>query len=122
MRKLDDRQSLSKSADYSGKFRLFRKDDWAKLPAMRWQIKDLIPLHGVTLLFGQPKVGKKSFVGISLACAVAAGVDWCSHETQKGEVLYVVGEGSYGILRRQAAWEKAHGCSADGLRYFASSG
>ena len=33
--------------------------------------------------------------------------------------LYVVGEGFYGILRRQAAWEKLHGCLAgDNLRYF----
>ena len=101
---------------YSGKFRLLCKDDWPKLPAMRWQIKDLVPLHGVTLLFGQPKIGKKSFIAISLACAVAAGQDWCGHKTQKGKVLYVVGEGFYGILRRQAAWEKLHGCSAE-LRY-----
>jgi hypothetical protein len=104
--------------NYSGKFRLYRSDDWAKLPAMRWQIKDLVPLHGVTLLFGQPKIGKKSFIGVSQACAVAAGKDWCGHETLQGNVLYVVGEGFYGILRRQAAWEKAHGCSVNGsLRY-----
>jgi hypothetical protein len=102
----------------SGKFRLFRKDDWAKLPAMRWQITDLVPLHGVTLLFGQPKLGKKSFIGISQACAVATGKDWCGHKTRKGKVLVVVGEGFYGILRRQAAWEKVHGCSVgDNLRY-----
>lgn len=103
---------------YSGKFRLFRKDEWSKLPAMRWEIKDLVPLHGVTLLFGQPKIGKKSFIGISQACAVATGKDWCGHKTRKGKVLVVVGEGFYGILRRQAAWEKAHGHSAgDNLRY-----
>lgn len=106
------------TSEYSGKFHLYRKDDWAKLPAMRWQIEELVPLHGVTLLFGQPKVGKKSFIGISQACAVATGQDWCGHKTQQGNVLYVVGEGFYGMLRRQAAWEKVHGCPVgDSLRY-----
>ena len=107
------------SADnYSGKFRLYRRDDWTKLPAMRWQIQNLVPLHGVTLLFGPAKVGKKSFVSISMACAVATEKDWCGYPTRKGKVLYVVPEDFYGILRRQEAWEITHSCKAgDNLRY-----
>jgi hypothetical protein len=103
---------------YSGKFRLFRKDDWTKLPAMRWQIQDLVPLHGVTLLFGPAKIGKKSFISISMAGAVAAEKDWCGYTARKGKVLYVVPEDFYGILRRQEAWEITHGCKAgENLRY-----
>ena len=106
-------------SDYTGKFRLYRKSDWAKLPAMRWLIKSLIVRHGTTILYGQPKIGKKSFIGISMACAIATGKLWCGFATQQAKVLYVVGEGFYGILRRQAAWEKLHGCLAgDDLRYF----
>jgi hypothetical protein len=106
-------------ADYTGKFRLYRRSDWEKLPAMRWLIKSLIARHGTTILYGQPKIGKKSFIGISMACAIATGKQWCGIPTQKAKVLYVVGEGFYGILRRQAAWEKLHGCSVgDNLRYF----
>lgn len=104
------------SADYTGKFRLYRKSDWAKLPAMRWLIKDLVPLHGTTLLFGQPKIGKKSFIGISQACAAATGKDWCGHATRKTKVLYVVGEGFYGILRRQSAEGRTSGTQRSRLR------
>jgi AAA domain len=105
-------------ASYTGKFRLYRKSDWAKLPAMRWAIKSLIVRYGTTVLYGQPKIGKKSFIGISMACAVATGKDWCGFATRPAKVLYIVGEGFYGILRRQAAWEKLHGCLAgDNLCY-----
>jgi RecA-family ATPase len=91
---------------------------WAKLPAMRWAIKSLIVRHGTTVLYGLPKIGKKSFIGISMTCALATGKDWCGFATQPAKVLYIIGEGFYGILRRQAAWEKLHGCLAgDNLRY-----
>ena len=105
-------------ADYTGKFRLCRKSDWAKLPAMRWAIKSLVVRYGTTVLYGLPKIGKKSFLGVSMGCALATGKDWCGFATQPAKVLYIVGEGFYGILRRQAAWEKLHGCLAgDNLRY-----
>jgi hypothetical protein len=104
--------------DYTGKFRLHRRSDWAKLPAMRWLIKDVLVRHGTTLLYGPPKIGKKSFVGVSMACAVAAGKPWCGFETRRAKVLYVVGEGFYGVLRRQAAWEMLQHCLVgDNLRY-----
>lgn len=39
------------AADYTGKFRLYRKSDWAKLPAMRWAIKSLVVvLYGLPIL------------------------------------------------------------------------
>jgi RecA-family ATPase len=69
------------AADYTGKFRLYRKSDWAKLPALRWAIKSLIVRHGTTVLYGLPKIGKKSFIGISMACALAIGKDWCGFAT-----------------------------------------
>jgi hypothetical protein len=50
---------------YTGKFRLYRKSDWAKLTGMRWLIRGLIVRHGTTLLYGQPKIGKKSFIGMT---------------------------------------------------------
>jgi hypothetical protein len=102
---------------YPEKFRLYQKNDWKKLPGMRWFIKTLVPRHGVTLLFGEPKIGKKSFLGTAMACAVTTGKDWCGFPTSKAKVAYVVGEGFFGILRRQAAWEKLHGEVGDNLRY-----
>jgi hypothetical protein len=104
---------------YSGKFRLYKLSDFKKLPAMRWFIKPLVPRYGVTLLFGDAKIGKKTFLALSMACAIATGTDWCGFATIKGKVLYIGGEGFFGLLRRQAAWEKLHGVQAgDDLRLF----
>ena len=104
---------------YSGKFRLYRLSDFETLPAMRWFIRPIIPRHGVTLIFGDAKTGKKTFTGLSMACAIATGIDWCGFPTIKGKVLYISGEGFFGLLRRQAAWEKLHGVKAgDNLRFF----
>jgi hypothetical protein len=103
--------------EYSGKFRLYKLSDFQKLPAMRWFIKPLVPRYGITLLFGEAKIGKKTFLGISQACAIATGTGWCGFPTTKGKVLYIVGEGFFGVLRRVAAWEKLHGFkTGDNLR------
>jgi hypothetical protein len=102
---------------YSGKFRLYRLSDFDPLPGMRWFIKPIVPRYGVTLLFGEPKTGKKTFVGLSMACAIAAGIAWCGFPTIKGKVLYICGEGFFGVLRRVKAWEKLHGVEiGDNLR------
>jgi RecA-family ATPase len=105
---------------YSGKFRLYRLSEFRNaLPGMRWFIKPLIPRYGITLLYGEPKeAGKKTFAGMAMACAVASGIDWCGFATTKGTVLYIGGEGFFGLLRRQAAWEKLHGVEADDLGLF----
>jgi hypothetical protein len=83
---------------------------------MRWAVKDLVVLGGVTLLFGAAKNGK-SFVAISIACAVTAGVPWCGFPARKLRVLYVGAEGFYGLLRREAAWSQVHGVDIE-LHYF----
>jgi hypothetical protein len=97
-------------------FRLWQRRDFAKLPATRWAVKNLVVLGGVNLLFGAPKNGK-SFVAVSFACAVQAGVPWCEFSTRKLKVLYVATEGFYGLLRREAAWSKLHRVAVE-LRYF----
>jgi hypothetical protein len=102
---------------YSGKFRLYKLSDFETLPAMRWFIKPIVPRYGVTLLFGEAKTGKKTFVVLSMACAIAAGIAWCGFPTTKGKVLYICGEGFFGVLRRVKAWEILHGVeTGDNLR------
>ena len=80
-------------AEYSGKFRLYKLSDFKKLPAMRWVVKSLIVKDGINVLFGEAKVGKKSFTGISMACAVATGEWWArAFATEQMPVLYVAAE------------------------------
>jgi RecA-family ATPase len=75
---------------------------------------------GINILFGEAKVGKKSFTGISMGCAVATGREWAkAFATEKMSVLYVAAEGFHGLLRRQAAWEKLNGATCgDSLQFF----
>jgi hypothetical protein len=115
--RLRSKQGAVVADQYSGKFRLYKLSDFEKLPAMRWFIKSVVPRNGITLLFGEAKIGKKTFLGISKACAIATGTDWCGFSTTKGRVLYIVGEEFFGVLRRVAAWEKLHGVeTSDNLR------
>jgi putative DNA primase/helicase len=105
-------------AEYSGNFRLYKLSDFRPLPAMRWFIKGLIPRHGVALLYGEGKVAKKTFLGLSMAYAIAVGLlEWCGHPVTKGKVLLIVGEGFNGVLRRLTALEKLYGVEVgDNLR------
>lgn len=57
-------------------------------------------------LFGKPGCGK-SFVALDWACHVATGKDWQGHQTRRGTVLYIVGEGAGGMGKRRKAWRTA---------------
>lgn len=77
-------------------------------------ITPLLPLIGgylwrdtVGWLTGQPG-SMKSFVALSMACAVAAGHPWMGFPVTQGDVWYMVAEGAHGVRPRLRAWEKTH--------------
>ena len=110
---------MSNPGEYTGKFKLYKLSDFKKLAATRYVIKTLVVKDGINVLFGEAKVGKKSFTGISMGCAVATGREWAkAFATEKMSVLYVAAEGFHGLLRRQAAWEKLNGAiCGDNLQF-----
>lgn len=55
-----------------------------------WRIDGV--LSGLTVLWGEPGVGK-SFVAMSMAASVSAGLPWVGKKTSQGCVVYVAGEG-----------------------------
>ena len=56
------------------------------------------------VLYGPPGVGK-SFVAMSLALSVANGCEWMGREmAAAGQVIYMAGEGVYGLGKRVMAW------------------
>lgn len=78
------------------------------------EITPLLPLIGGYLwrdtigwLTGQPG-SMKSFVALSMACAVAAGHPWMGFPVTQGDVWYMVAEGAHGVRPRLRAWEKTH--------------
>jgi hypothetical protein len=90
---------------YTGRFKLSFRGDYDLVPALRWQVRDLLPLGSIMMLFGEPKNGK-SYVALSWALSVQIGSPWCSLAVEQADVLYISPEGYFALLRRQDAWEQ----------------
>lgn len=74
---------------------------------LQWIIKGWVPDSGVTMVYGESGAGK-TFVTLDMACHIAAGMQWHGHRTKAGVVVYMAGEGNYGLRQRVTAWCKAH--------------
>lgn len=98
-----------------GRLRLYSTTELLSLPDPKWLIKDVLPAGGLIGLYGEPGHGK-SFVAIDMAMAVATGLPWIDHETQKGLVLYVAAEGGTGIKKRVWAWLDSKQLGGDAAR------
>jgi len=70
-------------------------------------IKGLIPECSFASIYG-PSGSYKSFLALDWACHIATGNDWDGHKVKQGAVLYVAGEGGFGVTQRIRAWELKH--------------
>lgn len=77
-------------------------------------LKHFLPAQSLCSIYG-PSGSYKSFLAVSWACHIAAGLPWAGKKVTPGAVLYVVGEGGVGVPRRVRAWEQMYGESADNL-------
>lgn len=93
----------------SNDYYLTRATSFLSQPApMPWVIKGWIPAMSTVMMYGESGVGK-SFVALDMACSIASGMDWQGIKTNPGVVIYLAGEGNYGIRQRVASWCKKHG-------------
>jgi hypothetical protein len=74
------------------------------LPAPDPLSKGVLPRHSYGILRGRDH-SLKSFTAIDWACCLATGKRWQDHDVDQVRVLYIVGEGAYGISARIDAWE-----------------
>jgi hypothetical protein len=58
----------------------------------------------------------KSFVALSWALSIAAGVDWLGKRVIAGDVVYVTAEGARGVGKRITAWKQRHGLEGQSVR------
>lgn len=72
-----------------------------------WVIKGWMPAYATMMIYGESGVGK-TFVGLDMACHIVTGKQWAGKKTKPGRVVYMAGEGVYGIRQRVAAWAKAN--------------
>ena len=81
--------------------------DFAPAPPV-FLIDKLIETPATGVLLGASGSGK-TFVALDWALSVATGHKWCGREVKKGPVIYICGEGKYGISRRAGAWYHKNG-------------
>ncbi len=94
---------------------LLKRSEINSLPDPMPLIDGVIFRSSVVVISG--KFGTyKSFVAVSMAASLATGRPWFGHEVLgRVPVIYAAAEGAYGIKRRLAAWESAHGVIGDDL-------
>ncbi len=68
-------------------------------------IEDLLIAGQMSVVYGPSNTGK-SFVVTDLALHMALGMRWQSRAVERGAVIYVAAEGSYGITNRVVAFRK----------------
>ena len=90
------------------RFALKSVADIKAMPPLRWQIANHIPRGSLVVEFGQSGSGK-SFEALEQACSIASDTPWHGLEVvESGIVVYVATEGSGGLNKRIAAWERQH--------------
>ncbi len=84
---------------------LVHADQLGNLPKPEPLIADVLDAGSFASLFGPSGAGK-SFVAIDWSLSIATGTWWLRrHQVQQGPVLYIVGEGSFGLDARITAWQ-----------------
>lgn len=97
-------QTMSKlNPDNTPPIPLFSLQQIKQLPVVPFLINPLLPETGYVQLFGNSGAFK-SFVALDMALAIASGTPWLNHKTKKGTVVYLCGEGVFGMGARLRAW------------------
>src|SRR5699024_10060846 len=77
----------------------------------RWTVKGWLPEGAVSMIYGESGAGK-TFIALDIACSIAAGIEWCGRRTKHAPVIYMAGEGHYGLRQRIASWCTSHGVTS----------
>src|SRR5258705_13903814 len=95
---------MPEGAAAPSRFRLLSRAQLTALPDVRWLVEGLLPERGVALLYGDRGIGK-TFVSLALGGAVATGLSLFNRACEKGSVVYLAGEGEFGIRTRLDVWD-----------------
>ena len=99
---------LENSSPQASDYFLTRGSSFIDEPSpTKWIIKEWLAAHCVAMIFGPSGAGK-SFIALDMACSIAAGIPWQGIKTKPGVVVYLAGEGNYGIRKRIASWAIEH--------------
>lgn len=71
-------------------------------------IRGIVDYDSLGYIFGDSEAGK-TFVALDRDLHIAHGIPWRGRKTKQGIVLYIVGEGKHGLIKRVKAWHEFHG-------------
>jgi hypothetical protein len=83
-----------------------------ELSAPESLIDGVLTRHAYGIIRGRD-ASFKSFVTLDWALCLATGTRWQGRATERVKVLYVAGEGAYGLAERKRAWESARRVAVD---------
>ena len=113
--------NISPTLPASGRYKILRPSDIAKIEPIQWRLKHVLPAAGLGAMFG-PSGSGKSFLAFDLAAAISHGNKWFGIRTYQAPVIYLMLEGEGGIKNRVLALEQAHGpLPANGFGVIAES-
>ncbi|ALG84686.1 AAA family ATPase [Gordonia phthalatica] len=96
--------------------RLMSVDAFMDAEAPDALVKDVLDGGGLSMLIGH-RGTYKTAIALAMSLCIACGIPWGAHRTERGRVLYLVGEGggrAFGI--RLEAWLSHHGITRDEIR------
>jgi AAA domain len=87
--------------------KVLKRSELSSLPKVNALVTDLLSTPATVVLVGGYGIGK-TFLAVSLANSVGMGKPWLGRSVEKRRVLYILGEGAYGLDQRMTAWESAN--------------
>jgi hypothetical protein len=89
---------------------LIPADEFCSQPApLRWLIRKWVQRDALIMVHG-PSGSGKTYVVLDWCLRIAGGLDsWCGQKVRNGTVVYLAGEGHFGLRARIAAWKQHHG-------------
>jgi hypothetical protein len=82
------------------------------LPTPAQLIDGVLTRHAYAMLTGRDST-YKSFIALDWSLCLATGRRWQNHDTERCRVLYIAGEGAYGLPQRVDAWEHDKGVTVE---------
>jgi len=99
------RLAAEREADVDHDALFLTRDKLDSLPRPEHLIAGTLPRHSFGILRGRDGT-LKTFLALDWALSLATGRQWQGRPTQRARVLYIAGEGAYGIASRVTAWEQ----------------
>ena len=87
---------------------IFGADFCKQPPSSNSIIRGMLDYDSLAYCWGDSEAGK-SFLMLDRDLHIANGMKWCGRKTKQGLVLYIVGEGKHGLIKRVKAWHDFYG-------------